>query len=128
MSLLSKIEALIEEEVQRRLNMHLEKISQRYDISLKVLLDDVDSPEVPVERKDDKCKGILANKKRCGHKAKNEGYCGKHQGQIPKRKTIVTTSPVNKVTHNHTIPPLYRPDCPACMAAKTKPTNLLIEI
>jgi hypothetical protein len=72
---------LIEEEVSRRVSLHmrdaLQVVSTTYDIPLDRLMKDTASLEPKF------CKGVLKSKQRCLKKPKCNGYCGFHQGQVP---------------------------------------------
>ena len=133
------ISALLEQEVEKRMNdrvtKYIDYVSKTYDISMKLLLRDwknVDGLEVKVyqqqEVKPGQCCGINANnKQRCKFKSKSGGYCTKHQDQKPAVPIIKTNSSSN-LQHNHTIPPMFSKDCPACQKKNGSKQNLLIEI
>ena len=118
-SLVHKIEELINDEVARKLAVYLEHISRTYDISLKVLIQDLEKPEEPSNQ----CLGKTNKGTRCTKPGKYSGYCKIHQ-----IKPAVSRPVVSKVGHNHGIPPLYKADCPACNTHNnTLPEKLLIE-
>jgi hypothetical protein len=67
-----RIERMMEEEIRARVNKYAHIISKRHDISLKLLLRDVDlvfSENCPSNQ----CKGITKKKSQCLLKAKHEG-------------------------------------------------------
>ena len=125
MSLLEKIAALIEEEVERKvnykLNQYIEKISKIYGISKQTLLKDSDGIDVV----DHRCKGFKANGQRCKHNGKHDGYCRWHKPKVPPKPEV---KKLNILEHNHTVPPLFQAGCPACEKSKIVPKKLLIEI
>lgn len=116
MSLLREIEALIEDEVEKRLKTRLckyaENITKVHGIPMRLLLRDIPS----LEMGDTICKGILKNGERCSRRFKTEGYCILHLHQ---KKAIEPIHIVSDIQHNHTFPPLYKADCPACQANTT---------
>ena len=134
---MEEINAIIKREIDRKveakMTAFIELISYTYDISLKVLLRDLersgDEPEVKTPGK--QCLGMCANRKRCKFSAGSQGYCKKHMDQWkppppPRREPSL----ISHCDHNHTIPPLFSPTCPKCVADNvTKPKgNLLINI
>ncbi len=135
---MEEIQALIEKEINRRvqekLTTFIELVSKTYDISMKVLLRDLSKPSCgnaepvgcgPI------CMGVTANDKRCKFSATTHGYCKKHLYQ--RKPQVITTPPVvcQRVNeHNHTIPPLFSPTCPACIKSReqTPKEKLLIDM
>ena len=87
------ISALLEQEVEKRLNERVTKyidyVSKTYDVSMKLLLrdwKDIDGLEVKVQTeekvKSGQCCAINSiNQKRCSFKGKFGGYCSKHRDQ-----------------------------------------------
>ena len=73
---------LIEEEVSRRVGVHISEtlkvISKAYDLPIEQLMKDTAGIECSF------CKGILKSKKRCLKQPTENGYCGFHQCQVPK--------------------------------------------
>lgn len=132
------ISVLLEQEVEKRMNERVTKyidyVSKTYDVSMKLLLrdwKDIDGLEVEVKRepvKAGQCCGINTNEKRCAFKGKYGGYCSKHRDQRPVVQVIKTTNNLNKLQHNHTIPPMFSKDCPACNKKNGSSQNLLIDI
>lgn len=115
---MDQILRLIEEEVEKRVNKVLEKISQTYDISLRQLLRDLATLD---DVRQTTCLGITAKKCRCSRPGHYDGYCKIHRDQKPARAVtaaapppppVTTTTPT--VTHTHTLPPLFMTGCPAC--------------
>lgn len=110
MALIGQIEALIEEEVQSRvdgiLTPLLEYISHTYDISLNQLMSDIGRvQQKPVLTA---CQGLAKKGKRCKNRGKANGYCHMHQNQVPKK-------PERKFQqHTHTLPPFFMKGCPVC--------------
>lgn len=138
--MIEEIEKLIEKEVNVRvsskLTAFLEYVSQAYDVSLNMLLKDlnnIDSLEVEETfSEENRCSGLTAKGKRCPFKGKFNGYCKKHKREERPRQREVAPSyqcqPIERVTHNHSIPPMYKEDCPACKSFKTTAPDLLIEM
>ena len=142
---LSQISEIIEIEIQKALNEKLTKyaeyVSQRYDISLRLLMQDLEnldnlvlqSPRNAIDLNDGKCKGIKTNGKRCTFASKSYGYCTRHLGQrkierptIPQPSMVTTT-----ITHNHSFSEcLFKVGCPACEKSKrpSSKENLLIDL
>jgi hypothetical protein len=98
---IEKIHALIQEEVRIQINKYARVISKRHDISLKLLLHDLESilsesenQEVP---KVGQCLGLTAKGTQCKSSGKNQGYCARHKDQkkeiikVPSVSTLVST-------------------------------------
>jgi len=136
---MEEIQTLIEKEIERRvqekLTTFIELVSKTYDISMKVLLRDLgkkasNNPEFV--GCGDMCMGVTAKGKRCTFGATHQGYCKKHLYQKkPERPRPIRaqseepSEPVLK--HNHTIPPLFCPTCPACKQDReNKPMQKLL--
>lgn len=134
MSLLEKIQELIESEVQRRLMKYAQVISKKHDISLKLLLQDLGTDNVGVEEtKTGQCKGITARKTQCKSSGKNGGYCMRHISQKkepPKKVPDSPTTEENKNKHvGHTMKEcMFLVGCPACEKSRGSSQNLLIDI
>lgn len=112
MSLINEVEKLINDEVERRmmcrLTKYAEKISTVHGIPLRLLLRDI-----PKDGEGDTvCKGLLKSGKRCTRNSKTDGYCLTH---IHQKKSVEPIQIVSNVSHNHSFPPLFKDDCPACM-------------
>ena len=120
MSLQERIEALIEQEVeyrvQQKVTAFVSNISRLYGISASLLLKDT-------QGLDNRCMGICKNGQRCTASGKFEGYCKRHK---PVPKPQQPRRP--RVEHTHTLPPLFMPGCPACEKANVAPKKLLIDI
>ena len=138
---LTQIQEIIDVEIQKNLNekmtKYIEYISKRYDISLKLLLNDLENLEnlsstYPKEVSDGKCKGITSRGKRCPFGAQLNGYCAKHVNQKPvHRPTVQTKVPTNSIEHTHSFSEcLFKVGCPACEKSKrvSSKENLLIDL
>lgn len=128
------IKAEIDKQVQAQVTSFIEHVSRTYDISMKVLLRELsrmgETPraETPVAGQ---CLGVNAsNGKRCKFSATHNGFCKKHIDQWkppPPPRSPTKVCPVIK--HNHTIPPLFSENCPACAKTVNQPKeNMLINI
>lgn len=142
---LSHISEIINSEIQKALNEKLTKyaeyVSQRYDISLRLLMQDLEnienltlqSPRNSMDLNDGKCKGIKSNGKRCTFASKSYGYCTRHLDQRKiERPTVAppTTTVANEIVHNHSFTEcLFKIGCPACEKSKrpSSKENLLID-
>lgn len=128
-----KLEKEINKQVESRLTKYIEHVSQTYDVSLKLLLRDLqklDELERP-KSKSGICMGIKANGSRCTCKAVVRGYCRRHQNQIPVKPVVKKQSEIEMkdfVKHTHIIPPMYDPDCPACKQNTQEKEKVLIEL
>ena len=126
----------VEKKVNEKLNKYIEHVSKTYDISMKLLLRDLQNIDdlTTINSKGSKpggkpgqCLGINSNSKRCKFQGKIDGYCSRHVDQKPRHSVPVkTTEPV--IEHNHTIPPMFSKDCPACNHKNKSRDNLLIDI
>ena len=142
---LSQISEIIETEIQKALNEKLTKyaeyVSQRYDISLRLLMQDLEnleslviqSPKSSIDLNDGKCKGLKANGKRCTFAPKSHGYCARHVDQRKiERPTVCQPSMLkNTLIHNHSFSEcLFKVGCPACEKSKrpSSKDNLLIDL
>ena len=89
---MDEINRLIEEEIQRRVNLEittlLETISETFDIKLKTLLKlSVKNLE---QQENVRCAGLTKSKTRCKNMAKKDGYCMVHQNMVQKPvRTVV---------------------------------------
>jgi hypothetical protein len=133
MSLIEKIQELVESEVQRRLMKYAQVISKKHDISLKLLLQDLGTDNVGTEEtKTGQCLGITARKTQCKTSGKNGGYCARHLTQKkepPKKVPEVVPSEENKNKHvGHTMKEcMFLAGCPACEKTRGPSQNLLID-
>lgn len=142
---LSHISEIIETEIQKALNEKLTKyaeyVSQRYDISLRLLMHDLEnlenlviqSPRNSFSLNDGKCKGIKADGKRCTFAPKSHGYCTRHldQRKIERPTVLPTTTTTETIPHNHSFSEcLFKIGCPACEKSKrpSSKENLLIDL
>ena len=109
--LLNEIEKLVNEEVERRMMSRLtnyaESISVVHGIPLRLLLRDIPKDDSA----NNMCKGLLKTGKRCSRRSKTDGFCLLHLHQ---KKSAEPIQIVSEVVHNHSFPPLFKQDCPAC--------------
>ncbi|QIG59860.1 hypothetical protein [Dishui Lake phycodnavirus 4] len=109
--MMSEIEKLINEEVERRLLSRLtkyaENISIVHGIPLRLVLRDIPKNDIG----DTRCKGLLKSGKRCSRNFKTDGYCLLH---VHQKKSSDPITIVSDVIHNHPFPPLFMQGCPAC--------------
>lgn len=124
-------EKALEDEIESRVNEKitkvLELISKNYKIKYARLLSDVALMD---NSSSSCCCGITKSGKRCQRSGKYDGYCKNHMSQKPEVRVVNTRSTSAaaaaskssppKVTHSHTIPPLFMKGCPACENAKFK--------
>jgi hypothetical protein len=111
MTVFDEIEKLVNDEVERRIMMRMNKYAENlsliHGIPLRLLLRDIPS--------DDECEiicqGLLKSGKRCTRRAKTEGFCLSH---IHQKKSVEPIQIVSEVVHNHSFPPIFKHDCPAC--------------
>ncbi len=111
------LEDEIEARVQERITKVLEIISKNYNIRYDRLLKDLSqiSGSSSSESGSGCCCGLTRTGKRCMKPGRYDGYCKTHVSQKPDvRKRVQATEEPKKVTHTHTIPPLFQPGCPAC--------------
>lgn len=132
MSLIEKIQELIDSEVKTQLMKYAQVISKKHDISLKLLLQDIHSHgELCLDAPAKKCQclGITAKKTQCTFLARHHGYCTKHMSQ---RKIVhkEVDEVVEKNPHvGHTMKDcMFLAGCPACEKARKPFQNLLIDI
>jgi hypothetical protein len=98
---IEKIHALIQEEVRIQINKYARVISKRHDISLKLLLQDLEGILTETEGSDvpktGQCLGLTAKGTQCKSSGKNQGYCVRHKDQkkeiikVPSVTTLVGT-------------------------------------
>ena len=134
-TLLESLQQEIDKQVHESLTKFAEFISNRYDISLRLLLQDLSTnlevPSTPtsVSIPDGRCAGMTAKGKRCNFTAKQGGYCKHHQDQKRVARPVIRTE--SYIDHIHTIPPLFMKGCPACEKSneneKVHSENLLID-
>lgn len=109
------LEAEIEARVNERITKVLEVISKNYKITYSRLLNDL--AIIEKTSGDGMCCGITKNGKRCNRPGKHEGYCKSHKSQKPDVRVTKVNSP-QRVSHTHTLPPLFMKGCPACESNK----------
>lgn len=125
MSLVDKIQELIEFEVQKRINQYAQVVSRRHDISLKLLLEDIKGVS---GINPGQCMGLTAKKQQCRMSGPHDGYCMRHHNQ-KKITTIVSPSMYNKHVGHTLTESMFLQGCPACEKSKSIPKpNLLIEL
>lgn len=116
-SLQNAIEEEINREVNERITKVLEMISKTYNIKYARLLKDYSNMETSTETT---CCGLTKAGKRCQRSAKFDGFCKAHISQKPDvRVTRSSAMSPPKVTHTHTLPPLFMSGCPACEKSKS---------
>lgn len=131
-ALVTLIEQEINKQVNAKITKYIEYVSRRYDVSLKLLLQDLECidnlPAVCEPVSETQCIGMRSGNKRCKLRGQYGGYCRWHQDQKKRKEPMVTTcQPV--VEHNHSIPPLFSANCPACQKTSSIPEKkLLIEL
>ena len=150
MSAINQIAELIQKEVRsevdKKLTKHLEYISRKWNISLRLLLQDsinIEDGKLTVEESqsesgsyDGQCLGIKGtDRKRCTFTGKYDGYCKRHRDQRKvERPCNSQSSPKNTtiiLEHTHTFQEcLFKKGCPACEKSKRIPSseNLLIDM
>jgi hypothetical protein len=125
--LLEKLQQLIEEEVRIQVNKYAQIISKRHDISLKLLLRDVDLVFTEPETTG-RCRGITGKKTQCLGTGKHDGYCSRH---LLQRKTPLLVAPPSShpdlpVHIGHSLQEcLFLPGCPACELLHKKPKLMI---
>jgi hypothetical protein len=111
MPVIEELEKLINDEVEHRMmsrmTKYAEKISLVHGIPIRLLLRDI--PTGPDG--DTICHGLLKSGGRCSRKAKTDGFCQLH---IHQKKSVEPIRIVSEVVHNHSFPPMFKHDCPAC--------------
>jgi hypothetical protein len=134
--LLSKLKDLVNEQVQIHLSHFAQIVSKRHDISLKLLLQDIQSfqsgtsetIDLDAPKKTGQCLGLTKTGTRCKFLGKQGGYCTKHVDQ--KKKVPVPVSSREEIVHvGHTLQEkMFLKGCPACEKMKKNSTqNLLID-
>lgn len=122
MTVFDELEKLINEEVERRMmtrmTKYAEKISLVHGIPIRLLLRDIPGEDTG----DTICQGLLKTGKRCSRRAKTDGFCLSH---IHQKKSVEPIRIVSEVVHNHSFPPIFKHDCPACQ--KTTRDNAMIK-
>ena len=113
---LAKCAKIIDDEVKKQSYENIckfaIKIAKTYNIPIQLVMKL--APEC-----DNYCKGIKKGGIPCTSLGKYEGYCLKHQNQSRPMEPIKTeTNEENKLQHNHTFPPMFSSDCPACKASR----------
>lgn len=126
-SVQSAIEEEINREVNERITKVLEMISKTYNIKYARLLKDYSNMEATNETTSHTtCCGLTKAGKRCQRSAKVDGFCKAHISQKPDvRVTRSSAMSPPKVTHTHSLPPLFMKGCPACEKSKGSSTCVL---
>jgi hypothetical protein len=130
MSLLEKLQELVEAEVQKQMIKYAQIISKKHDISLKLLLQDIPTKLVTGDEPlaSGQCLGITAAKKQCKVSGKHGGYCMRHQDQKKVIHRTVSTDEVNPHVGHTMKECMYMIGCPACEKSRGSRQNLLIDI
>jgi hypothetical protein len=131
MSLLDKLQELVDSEVKRQIMKYAQVIAKKHDISLKLLLQDIpNTVDIDDESKTGQCMGVTAKKTQCKSSGKNGGYCMRHIDQKKKIVRVNTDVDLPKSPHiGHTMKEcLFLPGCPACERSRGSSQNLLIDI
>lgn len=110
-SIAKSIEDEVERRVSDKITSLLRHMSDEYDIPLKTLVRLMDRSDVQMTQ----CVAMNKNGKRCRNAPKKNGYCNRHQHLHHEAKY---KSPEIKTQHNHSLPPLYMHNCPACNNGK----------
>ncbi len=135
MSVSEALVALIEQEINKQVNAkitkYIEYVSRRYDVSLKLLLQDLECidtlPVLEEKSTDGQCIGMRSGNKRCKLRGQYGGYCRWHQDQKKRKSEPVMSNVCQPVLeHNHCIPPLFSADCPACQKSSSAPQKKLL--
>lgn len=137
--LLQKLKLLVEEEVQKQLSQFAHLVAKRHDISLKLLIQDVQSFQsgelATIDEESSttcgQCMGVTAKKKRCSVSGKYGGYCYRHKGQMKKTPSQTSVGEGEIILHvGHTLKEkMFLAGCPACeRVKKSSQQNLLIDI
>jgi hypothetical protein len=117
--------------VNNKITKYIEKISRRHSIPLRLLLEDLTTPDNEPEtpEKGNQCLGVVKGGKRCKRTGKQGGYCWFHADQKKiKQAAVCPPCPsVPQVKHTHSLPPLFLAGCPAC-ERNNQPQNLLIDM
>lgn len=134
------ISGLVSKAVNEKLTKYIEYVSREYDISQRLLLQDLEnidnlslnSPRDVPEIKDGQCKGFTQHNKRCSRKSKKGGYCMLHLHQKKEvRPAFPSNSNIASLVHTHSFSEcLFKVGCPACEKSKRVPSkeNLLIDL
>jgi hypothetical protein len=131
MSLLERLQELVEAEVQKQLMKYAQVISKKHDISLKLLLRDIPSASGIIDEPvpdGNRCLGVTAKGIQCTFTGKFCGYCKRHVSQKKERPKPVE-SPSEKSPHvGHTMKDcMFLAGCPACERLRGSRQNLLID-
>jgi hypothetical protein len=116
----------IESRVNERVTKVLELISKTYKIKYSRLLNDISLMEDDQPSTSKCCCGLTKAGKRCQRTGKYDGYCKNHMTQKPDVRVVTRSSKSPpKVSHTHSLPPLFMKGCPACEATKVKSSSVL---
>ena len=132
-TLLEKFQEIVDDEVKKQLMKYAHIISNKHDISLKLLLQDIslmseDQTDVG-PKKSGQCLGITAKRTQCKTSGKNDGYCMRHITQKKEKPRITNAVTTDKNPHvGHTMKEcMFLAGCPACEKARGSQQNLLID-
>lgn len=113
-------EKALEDEIEARVNDRitkvLELISKTYKIKYSRLLSDVALMNESSSTSSCCC-GVTKAGKRCQRTGKYDGYCKNHMTQKPDVRVVTRSASSKsppKVSHTHSLPPLFMKGCPAC--------------
>ena len=131
-TLLEKFQEIVDDEVKKQLMKYAHIISNKHDISLKLLLQDislVSEIQVGIINNSGQCLGITAKKTQCKTSGKNDGYCMRHITQKKEKPRITNAVTTDKNPHvGHTMKEcMFLAGCPACEKARGSQQNLLID-
>ena len=135
--MISYMNDAIKTEIQRKLSEFALAVSKRHDISLKLLLQDVQSfQDGDLETFDldapptkGKCMGFTKSKQQCKMAGKNGGFCKKHVDQKPVKKDREREKETEVLHIGHSLKEkMFLKGCPACEKMKNNSKqNLLID-
>jgi hypothetical protein len=113
MKISENLARVFQDEVERvcheRMLLYAQSISTIHNIPLKLLLRDLPNPG-------GYCLGIKKGGQPCTRKASHDGFCLSHVNSTKLHE------PVNvggTARHNHPLPPLFKPGCPACESSSS---------
>jgi hypothetical protein len=115
-----QIRPIIQDEFERHENAHRHTLfefqSKKYDIPFSRLVTDWRNLQHNVIV-DNRCHAMNGKGKICKNKSRLNGYCHLHASQY-KPPTSQEVTATHAVQHNHTLPPLWKDGCPACILQK----------
>jgi len=130
--MLDKFQEIVDDEVKKQLMKYAHIISNKHDISLKLLLQDISlmsEIQVGTTNKSGQCLGITAKKTQCKTSGKNDGYCMRHITQKKEKPRNTNSVTTDKNPHvGHTMKEcMFLAGCPACEKVRGTQQNLLID-